>query len=411
MSTDTDTGQADNYLEMSDEDIANMELPPEPTIEPDGESSEASSDDTNDGVTEEEDNEQAGQESGTEGDSSGTGSEGEGESEGTEGDSVSESSSESEVTESSGTEEVSGSESTEASEQSGQASGESGQNSETVTEIDYQKNFSELMAPLKANGKTNEIRSIEEARRLMSMGSNYHAKMAELKPNMKILKMLSNNDILDEKKLSFLIDISKNDKTAIAKLIKDSDYNTLEHDSEKDSGYESNTYTVSDSEVDLDRILQEVQATETGERTLDIMSNRWDDASKQKIAKDPAIVSVINEHMQSGIYDQIQNEIDRARTMGQYTGINALDAYEQMGRHMSANNLFKGMEKTTPTIEKKLTVADLKPAKSVADTPQLKNRKKAASATRSNSNVKKKLQGIDLLNMSDEDFAKLELPT
>ena len=87
----------------------------------------------------------------------------------------------------------------------------------------------------------------------MQMGANYNKKMAALKPNLKLLKLLENNGLLSEEKLSFLIDLDKKNPDAITKLVKDSGLDPLEMDVSK-SDYKPNTYTVHDREVELDSV-------------------------------------------------------------------------------------------------------------------------------------------------------------
>ena len=69
-------------------------------------------------------------------------------------------------------------------------------------ELDYKAVYSRIMAPFKANGRDIEVKSVDEAITLMQMGANYNKKMAALKPNMKVLKLLERNQLLDEERLS-----------------------------------------------------------------------------------------------------------------------------------------------------------------------------------------------------------------
>lgn len=422
-----------NYLEMSDEDMANLELPAEqPNVSDDASensddnaANENSGDSSDDGRELEpgsdEGNSDAGRsddksgESNTEGDDSGTDGRSEsGEPAGGSGESDPGTESGVEGNDNSGKKAASNDSSSESESGSGKAKSgeESGQNVESASqEIDPAKGYAEIMAPFKANGREMQAKSPAEAIRLMQMGANYNTKMASLKPSLKMVKMLQNNDLLTEEKLSFLIDLSKNDPTAITKLIKDSGYDPLKVDLEKDSGYKSKAYTVSDSEVDLDQVLQEIQTSDAGKRTLDIITNRWDDASKEVLVKNPNSIRRINEQVANGVFDEIMAKIDHAKMLGEFTGISDVEAYKQMGEHMQVNRLFKGMAQKQAD-SANLTNTNTKVTPNVkADDLQLKNRKKAASATKGTGGDKKKLTGIDVLSMSDEDFAKLSAPT
>lgn len=123
---------------------------------------------------------------------------------------------------------------------------------------DYEKLYNELLSPFRANGKEIQIDKVEDARRLMQMGANYNKKMAALKPHLKTLKLLENNGLLDEQKLSFYIDIEQKKPEAIAKLLKDSNIDPLDFDLEKND-YKASTYTVDDREIELDTVLDELK--------------------------------------------------------------------------------------------------------------------------------------------------------
>ncbi len=71
------------------------------------------------------------------------------------------------------------------------------------TPPDYKALYEKVMAPLKANGKTIDIKSPEELIQLAQMGANYTRKMQAIAPHRKVLLMLENNGLLDEGKLCF----------------------------------------------------------------------------------------------------------------------------------------------------------------------------------------------------------------
>lgn len=266
-------------------------------------------------------------------------------------------------------------------------------------ERNYQAEIEALVAPFRANGKDMQIDNVEEARKLMQMGANYNKKMAAIKPSLRYIKMLENNNLLDEDNLSYLIDLAKKDPAAINKLLKDSGVNPLELDLEKEHGYETKkTYTVSDNEVDLDETLKEIRDTPSFEQTLDIVSNKWDAESKQILVSNPDVIKVINDHVAEGIYDKITQVMDRERMLGNLNGMSDLDAYKYVGDaiHKSGGFDTAGDENHTSDNDK--------PSKTVD--PNVKQRKKAASSTKPTVTKKKKKADFDPLSMSDEDFEK-----
>lgn len=63
--------------------------------------------------------------------------------------------------------------------------------------------------------ETIELRDSSEAVQLMQKGANYTRKMQDIAPHRKVLLMLENNGLLDEGKLSYLIDLEKKNLTPL----------------------------------------------------------------------------------------------------------------------------------------------------------------------------------------------------
>lgn len=273
--------------------------------------------------------------------------------------------------------------------------------SESEVEIDTAEDFrKEITASFRANGKDMQVESVEDIRKLMQMGANYNKKMAAIKPNLKFIKMLENNDLLNEESISYLIDLQKKDPTAITKLLKDSGTNPLELDLEKEHGYETkDTYTVSDNEVNLDGILDEIRDTDSFEQTIDIVSNKWDAKSKQILVNNPEVIQVINDHVATGIYDKITQVMNRERVLGNLDGMSDIDAYKYVGDaiHQAGGFDDAGSMEHNPSEDKPTKTVD----------PAVKKRKKAASSTKPTvTKKKKKASDYDILAMSDDDFEK-----
>ena len=271
-------------------------------------------------------------------------------------------------------------------------------------EIDYKVQYEELLSPFKANGKDIKVDTVEDARSLMQMGANYNKKMAALKPNLKMVKMLDNHGLLDEEKLSYLIDLSKKDPEAIKKLVKDSGLDPLDIDTDN-IVYKPNTYNVSDSEVALDGILDDIRDTSSFNTTIDIIGNKWDETSKDIIAKDPSIIKVINEHVGSGIYKKVSEVVERERILGRLSGLSDIEAYKQVGDAINANGGFGDPVQATPTQPQSTSKSNSVNKTNNPVDPKLANKRKAAGSTKSKPS--KATPEYDVLNMSDEEFEKL----
>jgi hypothetical protein len=273
---------------------------------------------------------------------------------------------------------------------------------EKAEPLNYEAEYNKLLAPFRANGKEMQVKNTDEAMQLMKMGANYNKKMAGLKPSLKTVKLLENNGLLDEGKLNYLIDLHKKDPGAIKQLIKDSGVDPLDVDTDADSDYKPNTYNVDDREMELDEVLESIADSPTYSKTIGVVSNKWDEASKQTIANNPQVLTVINDHVASGIYEQVSNEVERERALGRLKGLSDYEAYSQTGDAMHKQGKFvstgESQESAPPAKQKVVS------ARKAIDNPALKSKKRAASSTKAKPAVK--APDINPLAMSDEEYEK-----
>ncbi|QPG06974.1 hypothetical protein IT774_07675 [Salinimonas marina] len=276
--------------------------------------------------------------------------------------------------------------------------GDESSDDEEASDVDYKAAYERLTAPFKANGKDMQVESVDDAIALMQMGANYNKKMAALKPNLKLMKMLDNNGVLSEDKLSFFIDLEQKNPDAIKKLIRESGVDLYDVD-ENQADYKPNTYTVDDSELELDSVLEEIRGTDTYESTLDVVSNKWDTASRRTIADNPHILKLINEQMGNGLFEQITTEIERDKMLGRLSGVSDIEAYRQVGDRLYNAGKFNQNTATSPTQSNGSTPATSK--KTVANA-----KRKRAAATPRSSSASSNPSSFSPLNLSDEQFEK-----
>ena len=272
--------------------------------------------------------------------------------------------------------------------------------------VNYEAEYNRLLAPFKANGRDIAVKSVDDAISLMQMGANYSKKMAALKPNLKLMKMLENNGFMSEDKIGYLIDLGKKNPDAINKLIQDSGIDPLDLSEERAKAYKQSSYTVDDRAFELDTVLDELQDTPTYTKTLDIVSNKWDVESKQAITESPQLLGVINDHVSSGIYDLISQEVERERVFGRLKGLSDIQAYRQVGDEIHArgglNHL--GSSQGKPETTKPVVVSP----KPKADDNKLTDKRRAASTTKpvaSNSAPKE----FNPLAMTDDEISKFDI--
>ena len=281
-----------------------------------------------------------------------------------------------------------------------------GQSSEGVEQpVDYEAAYKQLTAPFKANGREIQVQSVEDAVALMQMGANYNKTMAALKPNLKLLKLLENNGLLNEEKLGFLIDLEKKNPDAISKLIKDSGVDPLDFDASKAGDYKPTAHKVDDRELELDAVLDEIQETPSYSRTLDVVSNQWDGPSKNVIANSPQILKVINSHVQSGVFDVIVKEVEREKMFGRLSGLSDIEAYRQVGDAIQARGGFDHLAQSQgQRVQPKPAVVQPKPK--MGDEGKRREKRLAAGASQPAAPSKGKGE-FNPLALSDDEFSKV----
>lgn len=269
--------------------------------------------------------------------------------------------------------------------------------------VDYKSAYERLTAPFKANGKDVAVKSVDDAIALMQMGANYSKKMQGLKPHLKVIKMLERHGLLDESKLSYLIDLHGKNPAAITKLVKDSGIDPMDMDTDKATDYKPQSYAVDDREIELDSVLDEIKESPSYQRTLSTVSSEWDAASKQVIASTPSLLKVINSHMDSGIYDLIHKEMESERLFGRLQGLSDIEAYRQVGDAINARGGFDFLAKKQQNQTTKQMVLT-KPSAPVDD--RVKDQKRAAAPVKA-APAKTAAKEFSPLALSDEEFAKI----
>lgn len=272
--------------------------------------------------------------------------------------------------------------------------------------------YKEIMKPFKANGREVKVRTPEEAIRLMQMGAGHMRYQQQVKPMLAQAQTLKNNKITPER-LNYLIELNNGNPDAIKKLVRDAnidpyDIETTDETKKADKEYQPQDYSASENQVVLEETVASATATEQGNQLLGEIRNSWDDTSRQMLLEDPGILSVLVDQKHSGIYDQITAEMDRKQTLGELTNASFLETYHQIGTELEAKGAFKPASPETSTEtntkSKESKVIATKVAKPKG--PDNNAAVKAAASVKSTPSAKPTNDNI--LDMSDEEFAKLE---
>ena len=268
----------------------------------------------------------------------------------------------------------------------------------------YEELYKKVMAPFKANGKMIDLKDPAEAIQLMQMGANYTRKLQELQPQRKLMLMLQNNGLLNEDKLSFLIDLDKRNPEAIKKLVKEAGIDPLDIDTSVDTTYQTGNHKVTDAEANFRNVLDEIGSTTDGKITLQAINDGWDQASKEVLWKQPELIATMHNQREAGVYQIVVDEIHRQRTLGTLPpNVPFIEAYRVVGDRLLETDAFDHL----PAIKQ------LKPQRTPAvvatrtgsPKPVAVNGDKASAASPSRS-TPRTATTVNPLSMSDEDFLK-----
>jgi hypothetical protein len=226
--------------------------------------------------------------------------------------------------------------------------------------------------------------------------------------------MLENNGLLDEGKLSFLIDVEKKNPEAIKKLIKDANIDPVEIDTSVEPAYQEGNHRVSEAEVQFRTTLDDLRSTQEGMSTLQTINSDWDQASKEALWNTPSLMTIIHEQRSSGVYDLISSEVNRLRMMGRIPAETPfIHAYRDVGDTMLRNGALTQngsqpaatptQSQQTPVVQPKTPVA----TRVVAPKPVVTNNDKATAASSTRATPVTQKETPNYLAMSDEEFEKL----
>lgn len=289
-------------------------------------------------------------------------------------------------------------------------------NPESVGEpyIDYKSEYEKITAPFKASGKTIQVRDSNEVISLMQKGVDYTKKQQALKPRLKELQILENQNMLGDN-LGYAIDLFNGNTKALAKLIKERNIDISEltpnmyGDEDNNSpDYTPSNYSISDAEMRLKDVELTLKDSPNFQRLFTTLTE-LDDDSKAKFRNNPDLLLRLNEHMDSGLYDQIQNELEHRRIVGDASvdGMNFYDAYTAVGNEILSYNM-KYAQAQQQQQQQQYGYQQQAYAEQYQQ-QQLQQKKNSAKSTNSRSTGRSSPIMYDPLTCSDEEFAQINL--
>lgn len=287
---------------------------------------------------------------------------------------------------------------------------------QVTTALDF---YSKITAPFKADGKDFSVRSVDDAIRLMQQGVNYSRRMQELKPMKNFHRVLQDHGLTDMNKISFLIDVSKGDKTAITKLLKDNNLDPMDLDISVESGYQAKSYAGNPQDNAFRDALENTISNPDGQALVGDIHKSWDDSSKARLRENPGILGNLMDMKQSGVYDKIVAELNYQRGLGYLTDVPYLQAFDQVGEAMKNAGVFNKAPQPAPAAApmghlQNNTQQQVQPVasgarkvtapKNTAPNPHLSSTPPSKQTNTGNGKV-------NFDSMSDEDFLKMAPPS
>lgn len=280
----------------------------------------------------------------------------------------------------------------------------------TPKELDYVAQYNEAVAPLRADGKTIQIQSISELRRLAQMGIGANAKFNAIAADRKYLALLEQHGLKDETKLSYVVDLLNKNPEAIRKLVSDSGVDPLDIDTSAPNNYVPVNHAVPEADLNFRDMLTELNSAPTGVEVINKVFNSWDTASQGQMWHNPDAMRILHTQKQIGIFDIVENEVERRFLMGMLpANISRLDAYQQVGRELGNQGAFNHLGNQQASVQHQYTQTQPLAVKVATPKPSVSGSDKVAAAAPTKAVVKKSstMSIEDISKLSDEEFLKL----
>ncbi|WWY65171.1 hypothetical protein [Pseudomonas phage vB_PaeP_FMD5] len=270
--------------------------------------------------------------------------------------------------------------------------------------------MAKITAPFKANGRDLQVKTPEEAIRLMQMGANYNHKMSALKPNLHMMRQLDEAGLLNPETIANVVDLLKHKKPeAIAKLAKDAGVDPLDLDEKSVADYKPTAVPFNQVREALDEQLDSIEHSPSYNRVVTTLG-KLDKTSQKLVSEHPQVIGYFEQHMTNGVFDRIDSEIQRRKAFGTITDSTPyLHAYKAVGDELQAQGAFDDLAQASATESQRKAPAE--PVKRVttrtkAQEAAVKEKRRAAAPTKTVAGKAKPAQ-FDPLAMSDEEFEKL----
>jgi len=247
--------------------------------------------------------------------------------------------------------------------------------------------------------------------KVFAQSMNYTKKMQALAPYRKSISALEEEGMSAED-LNLMIDAFKGNKDAIAEVLKRTDVDVLDLETEEDSEYVPKSYGRDEAEIAIGEVVDRISRDPEFAVTEKVLGNEWDDRSRQAFVERPELIEVLHEEVKKGAFAKVS---PMAAKLKVYDGgrKSDLEYYLEAEKQYYAEQVLaasRQQELDNIAREKEALAAEaarLEAVKVEANkrerTQSLSSKKKAAATTKSRAGRK---TVTNYLDDSDESFEK-----
>ena len=143
---------------------------------------------------------------------------------------------------------------------------------------------------------------------------DYTKKMQTIAPWRKTIDAIEGAE-LSHTDVSLMIDALKGDKGAITEVLKRTGTDTLELDTDADSGYVAKDYGRDENALAIQDIVSDIGSDPEYAITEQILSKGWDQKSWETMSSKPELIRLLHADVKSGLYDKLKPTVDKLKVL------------------------------------------------------------------------------------------------
>ena len=300
---------------------------------------------------------------------------------------------------------------------------EAGKDSDEEVTDEAKKEPEEEVQPahykFKANGKDYEFTPdeiMDQFPKIFGQAMDYTKKTQAMKPWRKTIDAIETAK-LSHDDINLAIDVLNGDQGAIQEVLKRQGIDAIDLNTEEDSKYVPNDYGRDEAALNLQDVINDINADPEYSVTQKVLSQEWDDQSWETMAKDPQLIKLLHTDVKSGVFQELQPIAEKMKVFDGNRQSD-LDYYKQAAIQKAQENQMAQerasqaqVQERTLEAERSVRDADEAKRREVAEvkakqakakqTKSDASKRKAAAPVRKTTGVKK---ATDYLDDNDEAF-------